>query len=286
MKPEYDRNAPPFATGGYGRTFLANISDYSGKHASWKAAVVIVKEPLEGNPLENNFVAEAEIMAIVDHPAIMPIRAISVDSGLRAILMDKLPCSLDDLICDAKMHRAPREWNVTAKSCAALGIAAGLAYLHRRGHPIIHRDIKPANVLMDANFRPKISDFGLSNIVSLASQIQAVEGGPGLAFMAPELFAHPPVITPAGDVYSFGSTIYSMLVDDFPFNGKGPDYISRFVIKGGERPILPAGTPPAYVELCNKCWSRNPAEGQWRILSSSQTGSYFQVARRRYFVIT
>ncbi|CAI0442797.1 unnamed protein product [Linum tenue] len=45
----------------------------------------------------------------------------------------------------------------------ALGIAAGLAYLHEEIHPrIVHRDIKPTNILLDLDLRPKISDFGLS----------------------------------------------------------------------------------------------------------------------------
>ena len=54
-------------------------------------------------------------------------------------------------------------WEVRRKIC--LGIARGLAYIHEEVHPhIVHRDIKASNIVLDQNFNPKISDFGLSKL--------------------------------------------------------------------------------------------------------------------------
>lgn len=60
-------------------------------------------------------------------------------------------------------NRAKFSW--TARREIALGIARGLAYIHEEIKPsIVHRDIKPSNILLDQNFNPKISDFGLSKL--------------------------------------------------------------------------------------------------------------------------
>jgi len=61
----------------------------------------------------------------------------------------------------------------------SLGIAKGLAFLHEEAEPhIVHRDIKPGNIVMDRNFIPKISDFGLSKLfISNASHVSTRVAG-------------------------------------------------------------------------------------------------------------
>ncbi|CAI0442799.1 unnamed protein product [Linum tenue] len=92
----------------------------------------------------------------------------------------------------------------------ALGIAAGLAYLHEEIHPrIVHRDIKPTNILLDLDLRPKISDFGLSkffpdDITHITTRVA------GTLYLAPE-YAISGHLTRKLDVYSFGALLLEIV---------------------------------------------------------------------------
>uniref|UniRef100_UPI002FDF7FEC protein kinase domain-containing protein n=1 Tax=Helicobacter typhlonius TaxID=76936 RepID=UPI002FDF7FEC len=59
-----------------------------------------------------------------------------------------------------RKSNGPRDYDDTSKQIILAGIARGMKYLH--DHNIIHRDLKPDNVLLDSNYHPKITDFGLS----------------------------------------------------------------------------------------------------------------------------
>jgi serine/threonine protein kinase len=56
--------------------------------------------------------------------------------------------------------QTPRGFDATKKSCIAFAIAFGMAYLHAQN--MVHRDLKPENILLDANFTPRIADFGFA----------------------------------------------------------------------------------------------------------------------------
>jgi serine/threonine protein kinase len=67
----------------------------------------------------------------------------------------------------------------------ALGVARGMAYLHTRPQPLLHMDLKSANILLDASWRVKIADFGLSRVRSQTLVSGTGAGTPGV--LAPEL---------------------------------------------------------------------------------------------------
>ncbi|PKU79440.1 G-type lectin S-receptor-like serine/threonine-protein kinase RLK1 [Dendrobium catenatum] len=85
-----------------------------------------------------------------------------------------------------------------------LGIARGLRYLHEEcSTQIIHCDIKPQNILLDENFNPRISDFGLAKLLK-TNQTRTNTGIRGTkGYVAPEWFRNI-AITAKVDVYSFG----------------------------------------------------------------------------------
>ncbi|XP_037493814.1 putative receptor protein kinase ZmPK1 [Jatropha curcas] len=98
----------------------------------------------------------------------------------------------------------------------ALGTARGLAYLHEECLEwVLHCDVKPQNILLDSNYQPKVSDFGLSKLLSRGkhesfSKIRGTRG-----YMAPEWVSNLP-ITSKVDVYSYGIVVLEMITGKNP----------------------------------------------------------------------
>ncbi|KAM0944355.1 putative glycerophosphodiester phosphodiesterase, protein kinase RLK-Pelle-LRK10L-2 family [Dioscorea sansibarensis] len=96
----------------------------------------------------------------------------------------------------------------------AVGIARGLEYLHRGCNTkIVHFDIKPHNILLDDDFCPKISDFGLAKLCSHKESILSMVGTRGtLGYIAPEVFSRNfGVVSSESDDYSYGMMVLEMV---------------------------------------------------------------------------
>ncbi|KAK2999705.1 hypothetical protein RJ639_022961, partial [Escallonia herrerae] len=95
----------------------------------------------------------------------------------------------------------------------SLGVARGLEYLHRGcDMQILHFDIKPHNILLDENFTPKVSDFGLAKLYATDESIVALTAIRGtVGYMAPELFyKNIGGVSYKADVYSYGMLLMEM----------------------------------------------------------------------------
>jgi serine/threonine protein kinase len=95
----------------------------------------------------------------------------------------------------------------------ALGVARGIEYLHRGcDMRILHFDIKPHNILLDVNFTPKVSDFGLAKLYPTDNSIVSLTAARGtMGYMAPELFyKNIGGVSYKADVYSFGMLLMEM----------------------------------------------------------------------------
>nr|KYP68964.1 putative receptor-like protein kinase At5g39020 family [Cajanus cajan] len=96
----------------------------------------------------------------------------------------------------------------------AIGIAKGIEYLHRGcNHPIIHFVINPHNVLLDENFTPKISDFGLAKLCSKNPSLVSMTAARGtLGYIAPEVFSRNfGNVSYKSDIYSYGMLLLEMV---------------------------------------------------------------------------
>lgn len=96
----------------------------------------------------------------------------------------------------------------------AIGVARGLEYLHRGCNTrILHFDIKPHNILLDEDFCPKISDFGLAKICPRKESIISTFGARGtVGYIAPELFSRNfGSVSYKSDVYSYGMMVLEMV---------------------------------------------------------------------------
>ena len=99
--------------------------------------------------------------------------------------------------------KPPLDWNTRVK--IAVGVAEGLSYLHNVADPpIIYRDMKAANILLDEDFSPKLSDFGLAKVGPVGDRTHVSTRVMGTyGYCAPD-YVVSGKLTMKSDIYSFG----------------------------------------------------------------------------------
>jgi len=137
-------------------------------------------------------------------------------------------------------------------------IVQGMRFLHGGKPPILHGDLKSANILIGADLRAKIVDFGFSQ----KAKVSLAVGSP--AFMAPEVLRGKG-ISVQSDVYSFGVTLYELFSRRHPYQGESMSTVVELVRNpkegcGLKRPGIPLGCPQKIAELMTVCLAENPSE--------------------------
>ncbi|KAK2991297.1 hypothetical protein RJ640_024562 [Escallonia rubra] len=158
---------------------------------------------------EEQFMAEIGTIGRTYHINLVRLYGFSYDSLMSALVYEYLENgSLDKyLFSDTQSIGWEKRHEI------AIGAAKGIAYLHEEcQRRIIHYDIKPANILLDANFLPKVGDFGLAKLCNRDNTHDTVtryRGTPG--YMAPEFSLNNFRITFRCDVYSFGMVLFEIV---------------------------------------------------------------------------
>src|SRR5712691_1687091 len=152
----------------------------------------------------DRFREEAQIIAALEHPNILPIYAFGQEEDTLYIVMRYMAAgSLKDLL-----KQEPLSPERVATLMEPLAGALDLAHQHQ----IIHRDIKAANILLDAQLHPYLADFGLS----MTKGDRNSESGVGtLDYMSPEQMMGDP-LDQRSDLYAFGILMYELLVGHLP----------------------------------------------------------------------
>ena len=149
-----------------------------------------------------------------------------------------------------------------AAGAAVIGaqVAEALGAAHERG--MVHRDIKPQNVLLTANGRAKVADFGIARAGSSAtiSRTGSVMGTAG--YMSPEQALGKPA-TPKSDLYSLGVVLYEALTGELPFTADNPIAVSmKHVTEPLRPPIeLDPGIPEGMNAVVTKLLAIDPEDG-------------------------
>jgi hypothetical protein len=136
-------------------------------------------------------------------------------------------------------------------------LAEGLAFLH--AHGVVHRDVKPSNVLITAEGRVVLLDFGLAVDAASDPMLEAglLVGTPG--YMSPEQIAMS-AVTPASDWYSFGVMLYLALAGRTPFLATHGAYMLEQQMWGTPPPLasIVTGLPAELCTLADRCLVRDP----------------------------
>ncbi|PPD78909.1 hypothetical protein GOBAR_DD24151 [Gossypium barbadense] len=143
--------------GGFGRVYKGLIEN-SNK-------VVAVKQ-LDKNGYQGNreFLVELLMLVLLKHPNLVELVGYCIEGDQRILVYEYMANgSLEDHLIDLPPNKMPLDWNTRIK--IAVGAAKGLEYMHEIANPqVIYRDFKTSNILLDQDFNPKLSDFGLAKL--------------------------------------------------------------------------------------------------------------------------
>ncbi|KAM0952386.1 putative protein kinase RLK-Pelle-SD-2b family [Dioscorea sansibarensis] len=172
-------------------------------------STAIAVKKLEGlRQGEKQFRAEVSTLGTIQHVNLVPFRGFCAEGKERLLVFDYMPSgSLDSHLFGS--NAKVLDWSTRYR--IALGIARGLEYLHEKCREcIIHCDIKPENILLDAEFNPKVADFGLAKLLGreFSHVLTSMRGTIG--YLAPEWISGL-AITPKADVFSFGLMLLEII---------------------------------------------------------------------------
>ncbi|XP_048136848.1 LEAF RUST 10 DISEASE-RESISTANCE LOCUS RECEPTOR-LIKE PROTEIN KINASE-like 2.1 isoform X2 [Rhodamnia argentea] len=193
--------------GGYGCV-------YKGKLRDGQLVAVKLLKKLKGDAEE--FFNEVASISRTSHVNVVSLLGFCFEGSKRALVYEFMPNgSLEKFIFNrSDTLEVGRQLTWETLYQVSLGIAYGLEYLHRGCNTrILHFDIKPHNILLDANYCPKISDFGLAKICPREESIVSMLGARGTpGYIAPELIVRNiGGISHKSDVYSYGMMILEMV---------------------------------------------------------------------------
>jgi serine/threonine protein kinase len=168
------------------------------------------------------FRREAQAVASLDHPNILPIYEVSESE-------DGLPFFSMKLAEKGSLHENAASLRHEPRKCVQLmaKVARAVDYAHSRG--VLHRDLKPGNILLNDRDEPLVSDFGLAKLLDGNNDLTRSLTTFGTAgFIAPEQAGGAAAdFTPAADVYSLGAVLFNLLAGRPPFLGSNPVSVIR-----------------------------------------------------------
>ncbi len=168
-------------------------------------------EDIDQQKLIASLLDEAAISARFHHPNIVTVYDVA-DQGNAAFIAMEL---VDGTNLEQYLKS---EGSLTPEQVIPLAAAVARALATAHGHGLVHHDVKPANVLLGHDRSIKVTDFGISELISAATRSDDVIcGTPG--YIAPECFLGDSY-TPRADLFALGLIIYEALVGKHPFQGR------------------------------------------------------------------
>lgn len=194
--------------GGFGIVYSGSLDD--GR----EVAVKVLKRHNQHGVRE--FLAEVEMLSRLHHRNLVKLIGICTEDKIRCLVYELVPNgSVESHLHGIDKLTGPLDWDARMK--IALGAARGLAYLHEDSNPrVIHRDFKASNILLEYDFTPKVSDFGLARTAleegnkHISTHVMGTFG-----YLAPE-YAMTGHLLVKSDVYSYGVVLLELLTGRKP----------------------------------------------------------------------
>ncbi|WVZ54899.1 hypothetical protein U9M48_005638 [Paspalum notatum var. saurae] len=189
----------------YGTVYKATLEDGS------LVAVKRLREKITKGHKE--FEAEAAVLGRIRHPNLLALRAYYLGpKGEKLLVFDYMPKGSLSAFLHARAPNTPVDWETRMR--IAKGTARGLAYLHDDLN-MIHGNLTASNVLLDDDHSPKISDLGLSRLMTAAANSSVLAAAGALGYRAPEL-SKLKKASAKTDVYSLGVVVLELLTGKSP----------------------------------------------------------------------
>lgn len=246
---------------------ILDLIGHGGMSAVFKArqprldrivALKVLPKSLAATPgFAERFTREGRVLARLSHPGIVTVHDFGESGGFCYLIME--------YVDGVNLRQAMRAGRFTPEQ--ALGIipvmCEALQYAHSQG--VLHRDIKPENILLDAQGRVKIVDFGIAKILDEkgGDSMLLTQSGARLGtapYMAPEQIEKPATVDHRADIYSLGVVFYEMLTGELPLgrfaapsekaavNGGMDEIVFRALAKERERRQQSAGEFKTQIE--------------------------------------
>ncbi|XP_066312350.1 LEAF RUST 10 DISEASE-RESISTANCEUS RECEPTOR-LIKE PROTEIN KINASE-like 2.1 isoform X3 [Miscanthus floridulus] len=191
--------------GGFGAVYRGNL------HDGRQVAVKMLKDT-KGDGEE--FMNEVASISRTSHINVVTLLGFCLQGSKRALIYEYMP--------NGSLERYAFNRNMNSENLLsweklfdiAIGTARGLEYLHRGCNTrIVHFDIKPHNILLDQDFCPKISDFGLAKLCLNKESAISIAGARGtIGYIAPEVYSKQfGLVSSKSDVYSYGMMVLEMV---------------------------------------------------------------------------
>src|SRR5437868_3719605 len=225
------------------------------------AIKTILKSHLDEDTAQDyslRFEREARAVAKLNHPNIVQVHDFGEEGDIAYLVMEFIKGKELKIFFDANERFDLKEAvRIMCELCDALDFA------HQAG--IVHRDIKPANVMLDAQGRTKLTDFGVARVQdSDKTSVERTQAGTMVgtpAYMSPEQITGGN-IDKRTDVFSAGIILYQFLTGEKPFTGSGAWTIAKKIIQ--EEPPLASSLndaiTPLFDAVVNKALAKNPQQ--------------------------
>lgn len=225
----------------------------------WRGTEVAVKklpyyfEQLEDKEQQKTFlegfIQETQLMKTLRHPNVIQLFASFTHPEVMIVMEFMAKGSLYQILHDKSIDLS---WDLRRQ--ILLDAARGMTYLHKSQPVIVHRDLKSHNLLVGEHWRCKVSDFGLSRMLTAMDTMTSC-GTP--SWTAPEVLRGEKY-TEKCDVYSFGIVLWECVTRMTPHEGIPHFQVVFQVGTQGLRPDLPSDTPHHWARLTADCWAEDP----------------------------
>ena len=214
-------------------------------------ALKLLPGPLPETRVRERFAREVRAAARLHHPGIVAVhQLVEIPDGI-GYAMDLVEGGSLAAQLSRAGPLAPRRAAEVVRD-----VALAIDYAHACG--VVHRDLKPGNILLDADGRPRVADFGLARVAGDARLTRSGEVLGTPAYMAPEQARGEDTGAPA-DVYALGAVLYEVLAGAPPFDGAAHEVLAK--VASGRPPPLARrapSTPRDLVTICARAMDERP----------------------------